>query len=241
MFLTRKRLKKVKRLEDDDILHYLKYSHLEPIKEDIIFNDNKDTQYPDIINNFTQTKPIQSINTAEKGVDTGNDFDEVTPPYVSLMYSEDFDKNDKMVQVWTKMIKQNLSSSPSSSSSNSSNNSEGFLSKTARRGFRLAEFALDASLSTAQIAQSLWNATSPPEYDINNLQDEEEVEEVEEEVEASTSSVDDPHISRDRSRSRDSSDLGDRLLQRGASRSRSITPSSTPASSAKTTPRKKNN
>ena len=237
MFLTRKRLKKVKRLEDDDILHYLKYSHLEPIKEDIIFKDDKATQYPDIRNNFTQTKAIQSINTAEKGVDTGNDFDEVTPPYVSLMYSEDFDKNDKMVQVWTKMIKQNLSSSPSSSSSNSSNNSEGFLSKTARRGFRLAEFALDASLSTAQIAQSLWNATSPPEYDINNLQDEEE--EDEEEVEAPTSSVDVPHIARDRSRSRDSSDLGDRLLQRGASRSRSITPSSAPASSAKTTPRKK--
>ena len=236
MFLTRKRLKKIKRLEDDDMLHYLKYSHLEPIKEDIIFNDNKATQYPDIIDNFTQTKPIQSINTAEKGVDTGNDFDEVNPPYVSLMYSEDFDKNDKMVQVWTKMIKQNLSSPPSSSSSHSSNNSEGFLSKTARRGFRLAEFALEASLSTAQIAQSLWNATSPPEYDINNLQDEEEVEA----STSSTSSVDDPHIARDRSRSRDSSsDLGDRLLQRGASRSRSITPSSTPASSAKTTPRKK--
>ena len=240
MFLTKNRLKKIKRVEDDDMLNYLKYSHLEPIKEDIIFKDNKATQYPDIRNNFTQTKAIQSINTAEKGVDTGNDFDEVNPPYVSLMHSEDFDINDKMVQVWTKMIKQNLSSPPSSSSSHSSNNSEGFLSKTARRGFRLAEFALEASLSTAQIAQSLWNATSPPEYDINNLQDEEEVEEVEEEVEAPTSSVDVPHIARDRSRSRDSSsDLGDRLLQRGASRSRSITPSSAPASSAKTTPRKK--
>ena len=143
------------------------------------------------------------------------------------MYSEDFDRNEKMVQVWTKMFKQNLTSPPSSSSSsNSSNNSEGFLSKTARRGFRLAEFALEASLATASTtAQFLWNATSPPEYDINNLQDEEEVEE---EVEAPTSSVDVPHIARDRSRSRDSSsDLGDRLLQRGASRSnRSITPSS---------------
>ena len=232
MILTRNRLKKIKRVEDDDMLHYLKYSHLEPIREDIIF---KDDTSPDA--RVLPVKATQTINTAERGVDTGNDFDEVNPPYVSLMYSEDFDKNDKMVQVWTKMIKQNLSSPPSSSSSHSSNNSEGFLSKTARRGFRLAEFALEASLSTAQIAQSLWNATSPPEYDINNLQDEEE--EDEEEVEAPTSSVDVPHIARDRSRSRDSSDLGDRLLQRGASRSRSITPSSTPASSAKTTPRKK--
>ena len=48
-------------------------------------------------------------------------------------------------------------------------------------------------------------------------------------------------IHRDRSRSRDgdSENLGDRLLQSGASRSRSNTPSSGTASSAKTTPRKK--
>ena len=228
MLLVKNKLKRLKKtIDDDDMINYLKYSHLEPIKEDNIFKDDTSPEA-----RVLPVKATQTINTAEQGVDTGNDFDEVTPPYVSLMYSENFDRNDKMVQVWTKMIKQNPSSPPSSSSSSSSNNSEGFLSKTARRGFRLAEFALDASLSTAQIAQSLWNATSPPEYDINNLQDEEEVE-------APTSSVDVPHIARDRSRSRDSSDLGDRLLERGASRSRSITPSSAPASSAKTTPRRK--
>ena len=36
MFLTKNRIKKIKRLEDDDMLNYLKYSHLEPVKEDII-------------------------------------------------------------------------------------------------------------------------------------------------------------------------------------------------------------
>ena len=41
------------------MLHYLKYSHLEPIKEDNILQYDKATQYPDIRNNFTQTKPIQ--------------------------------------------------------------------------------------------------------------------------------------------------------------------------------------
>ena len=56
-----------------------------------------------------------------------------------------------------------------------------------------------------------------------------------------SSSVDVPqHAPRDRSRSRDNSsddNMRHRLLQRGASRS--ITPSSGTASSAKTTPRKK--
>ena len=37
MILTRNRLKKIrKRIDDDDMLHYLKYSHLEPIREDDI-------------------------------------------------------------------------------------------------------------------------------------------------------------------------------------------------------------
>ena len=55
MFLTRNRLKKIKRVEDDDMLNYLKYSHLEPIKEDNILKVDEATQYPDIRNNFTQT------------------------------------------------------------------------------------------------------------------------------------------------------------------------------------------
>ena len=57
--LTKNKLKKIKKVEDDDMLHYLKYSHLEPIKEDNILQYDKATQYPDIRNNFTQTKPIQ--------------------------------------------------------------------------------------------------------------------------------------------------------------------------------------
>ena len=57
-----------------------------------------------------------------------------------------------------------------------------------------------------------------------------------------TGSADVPQVmARDRSRSRDSNlDLGDNLLRRGASRSRSNTPSSGKASSAKTTPKKNN-
>ena len=237
MFLTKNRLKKIKGVEDDDMLHYLKYSHLEPIKEDIFFKDDKATQYPYIRNNFTQTKPIQ---ISDKETDTYDDLNKMdrNARYILKGFDKSF-KNDKQTQVNSYLIREY---EPKNTSSKDDDD-DGAVNRNIKRGFRLAEFALEASLSsaltTAQIAQSLWNATSPPEYDINNLQDEEEVEE---EVEAPTNSVDDPHIARDRSRSRDSSsssDLGNRLLQRGASRSNTNTPSSTPASSAKTTPRKK--
>ena len=152
MLLVKNNLKKKRTIDDDDeYLNYLKYSHLQPRSKSRTFDietSNKATQYPDIMNNFTQT-----INTANKGVDTGNDFDEVVPPYVSFMHSEDFDRNEKMVQVWTKMFKQNLTPPPSSSSS--SNGSEGFLPKTARMGFRLAEFALNTAIVGANVTTAV--------------------------------------------------------------------------------------
>ena len=233
MFLTKNRLKKIKRVDgDDDMLHYLKYSHLEPVKENYIFKDDKATQYPDIRNNFTQTKPIQ---ISDKETDTYDDLNKMdrNARYILKGFDKSF-KNDKQTQVNSYLIREY---EPKNTSSKDDDD-DGAVNRNIKRGFRIAEFALEASLSTAlttaQVAQFLWNATSPPEYDINNLQDKEEVE-------APTSSVDVPHIARDRSRSRDSSsDLGDRLLQRGASRSNTNTPSSTPASSAKTTPRKNN-
>ena len=236
MFLTKNRLKKIKKVEDDDMLHYLKYSHLEPIKEDNIFKDDKATQYPDIRNNFTQTKPIQ---TSDKETDTYDDLNKMdrNARYILKGYDKGF-KNDKQTQVNSYLIREY---EPKNTSSKDDDDDDKAVNRNIKRGFRLAEFALEASLATAsttaQVAQFFWNATSSPEYDINNLQEEEEVEE----VEAPTSSVDVPHIARDRSRSRDSSssDLGNRLLQRGASRSVTNTPSSTPASSAKTTPRRK--
>ena len=36
MILTKNRLKKIKFKDDDEMLYYLKYSHLEPIREDDI-------------------------------------------------------------------------------------------------------------------------------------------------------------------------------------------------------------
>ena len=104
MFLTKNRLKKIKKVEDDDMLHYLKYSHLEPIKEDIIFKDDKATQYPDIRNNFTQTKSIQ---ISDKETDTYDDLNKMdrNARYILTGYEKEI-KNDKQTQVNSYLIRE---------------------------------------------------------------------------------------------------------------------------------------
>ena len=235
--MNKKKLKKIKKVEDDDMLHYLKYSHLEPIKEDntLKFDTSSEAR-------VLPVKATQTINTAEKGVDTGNDFDEVTPPYVSLMYSEDFDRNDKMVQVWTKMIKQNLSSpssssSSSSSSSNSSNNSEGFLSKTARRGFRLAEFALNTSIMGANLTMAVADTISDMITAPHQSSEEEEQQNNQEVISVHSSHPETINSSSSPDVVEISSSSSSRNAPSSIPAPTSPQPSS-PASSAKTTPRK---
>ena len=97
MILTRNRLKTLKKVEDDDMLNYLKYSHLEPVKEDNILKVDEATQYPDIRNNFTQTKPMQ---ISDKETDTYDDLNKMdrNARYILKGYEKGF-KNDKQTQV----------------------------------------------------------------------------------------------------------------------------------------------
>ena len=97
MILTKNRLKKIKKVEDDDVLHYLKYSHLEPVKEDNTLRVDKATQYPDIRKCFTQTKPIQ---ISDKETDTYDDLNKMDTiaRYILKGYDKSF-KNDKQTQV----------------------------------------------------------------------------------------------------------------------------------------------
>ena len=237
MILSRNRLKRLKKtIEDEDMLNYLKYSHLD------FFNEpnrktgtgiDKATQFPETRNQSTQT-----IERPEKGVDTFDDLNPMSGEYILQTDDKNFNNNEKMVQATSVRVNQMIDSPPSSGDSND----EGFVSKNVRRGFRLAEFALNTAIVGTNIASELWNATSPTEYDINAEVDEEEEEDLPTTNEEPSSSTNFP-VHRDRSRSRDDEDyeanMGNRLLQRGASRSRSISPSSGKASSAKTTPRKK--
>ena len=176
MLLVRNKLKRLKKTidDDDDMLNYLKYSHLDTSKKPRI--DKED----DTENNETHKLQLanietKKIDTANKGVDTGDDFDKVIPPYVSLMYSEDFDRNEKMVQIWTRMLNENLTPSPPSSSSSSSSkgSSDSFTTKNIRRGFRLAEFAYNASVVGFNLAGSaIGTAIDISDYLFNNQQNE---------------------------------------------------------------------
>ena len=232
MFLTKNRLKKIKKtIDDDDMLNYLKYSHTEhkPIDDTASqytknVKDNT-TQFPETKNKSTQTKDM-----VDKGVDTGNDFDEVIPPYVSFMHSEDFNRNEKMVQVWTKMFKQNLTSPPSSSSNSSGG--EGFPSKMVRGGFRLAEFAFNASMAGMNIADAVIDMiTSAPHHSSD-----EEVAQPNTQQEEAISVHSSPAISVQ-------SSVPPISVNSSSSSASTVpiptSPQSSKASSAKTTPRKK--
>ena len=232
MFLTKNRLKKIKRLEDDDMLHYLKYSHLEPIKEDIIFKDDKATQYPDIRNNFTQTKPIQ---ISDKETDTYDDLNKMdrNARYILKGFDKSF-KNDKQTQVNSHLIREYEPKTPPSSSDE---DKEGFVSRNVRRGFRLAEFALNASLmganATMAVADTISDMiTAPHQSSEEEQQNNQEVISVHSSHPETINSSSSPDV-----------------VEISSSSSSGHTPTSipaptspqpsTPASSAKTTPRRK--
>ena len=232
MILTKNRLKKIKRVEDDDMLNYLKYSHLEPIKEDNIFKDDKATQYPDIRNNFTQTKPIQ---ISDKETDTYDDLNKMdrNARYILKGFDKSF-KNDKQTQVNSHLIREYEPKTPPSSSDE---DKEGFVSRNVRRGFRLAEFALNASLmganATMAVADTIGDMITAPHQSS------------EEEEQQNNQEVISVHSSPPETVNSSSPDV----VEISSSSSSRHTPTSipaptspqpsTPASSAKTTPRRK--
>ena len=274
MILVKNKLKKLKRDNEDDMLHYIKYSHLENIPEtdfiiDIKEYKNKATQHPDIRNRSTQTHRME-----DKATDTLDDLHKIDYKYRLEGNSTRFRNNDFMAQVnaipvVAKNRRNNKSRddghSPSSGQSrdSSSSDSSGYFSK----GLRLAEMTGNAMLSslnlvssginlTMNVADFIAEATLPTQQEPS----EEEVPEVAtEEVPEATNQI---PIRRERSRSRDGEDtdndynpassshqnpfrrgrsrsrddseyepdddLGERLLRRGASRSRSSTPKGYP-------------
>ena len=240
-------MKKIRRRidDDDDMLYYLKYSHLEPIREDDILGIDKATQYPDIMNNFTQT---DKKDMKDKETDTYDELNTIDPPYYLTLSSNNFkskeaSRAEKMAQVWSTTVEKKTPPS-----SDSQDDDEGFMSRNVDRGLRMAQMTGSAMLQALNIADTVGSAVLSPvidsalDYLMSNPSNENEEEEEEEEEEVPTSSVDAPQvITRERSKSRDSDDdLGNRLLRRQASRSRSSSPASSgKASSAKTTPKKK--
>ena len=259
MILVKNKLKKIKNtIDDEDMLNYLKYSHLEPIREDDVLKintSNKSTQAPDIMNNFSQTDKKVMM---DKETDTYDELNKIEPPYYLTMTSRNLkskepSRAEKMVEVWATTVEKNTPPT-----SNSEDDDEGLMSRNLGRGLRVAQLTGSAMLTALNITDTIAGAILNPviggamDYFLTNPSTEQNEDEQNEEI--PSSSVDVPqHAPRDRSRSRDSGDddtegasgqsrdvnMGHRLLQRGASRSRSITPSSGTASSAKTTPKGK--
>ena len=226
--------------DDNEYLDYLKFSHLQssnkPKSFDIEISD-KATQFPDIKNNFTQT-----VGTEDKGVDTGNDLNTIVGDYILHLGSKKFDRNEKMVQATAEILKGTKPKSPPSSSS--SDGSEGFMSKTARRGFRLAEFALNASITGLNIAEAtLGTAVDVADYLMNSPSNQNQPNDNQEVISVNSSPPETINSS--------SSDVEivPPVIEISSSSSSRQTPSSipaptspqpsSPASSAKTTPRKK--
>ena len=232
MILTRNRLKKIKRVEDDDMLNYLKYSHLEPVKEDYIFKVDEATQYPDIRNNFTQTKPIQ---ISDKETDTYDDLNKMdrNARYILKGYEKGF-KNDKQTQVNSYLTREYEPKTPPSSSDE---DKEGFVSRNVRRGFRMAEFALNTSIMGANLTMAVSDAIGDMITAPHQSSEEEQQQNNTEVISVQSSPPETINSS--------SSDV----IQISSSSSSRQAPSSipaptspqpsTPASSAKTTPRRK--
>ena len=234
MLLVRNKLKRLKKtIDDEDVLSYLKYSHLD------FFDKNKDksfedkaTQFPEMMNKSTQTKGRE---TSEKGVDTYDDLNKIVGDYILKGNNKNINKNDKMVQVNTHKIH-----SPPSSNSGDDGGEGFFVSRNVRRGFRLAEFALNTAITGANISMALSDAI----VDLTSAPHQSSDEEAQQEVVSVNSSP--PQTINSSSSSgveevipliRISSGSSSRHTQTTIPQPTS--PQSTPASSAKTTPRKK--
>ena len=233
MILTKNRLKKLKRLEDDDMLHYLKHSHLEPIKEDNTLGVDKATQYPDIRNNFTQTKLIQ---TNDKETDTYDDLNKMdrNARYILTGYEKGF-KNDKQTQVNSYLIREYEPKTPPSSSDE---DKEGFVSRNVRRGFRLAEFALNTSIMGANLTMAVADTISDMITAPHQSSEEEEQQNNQEVISVHSSHPETINSSSSPDVVQISSSSSSRNAPSSIPAPTSPQPS-TPASSAKTTPRRK--
>ena len=194
---------------------------------------DKATQYPDIRNNFTQTQPIQ---ISDKETDTYDDLNKMdrNARYILKGYNNSF-KNDKQTQVNSHLTREYEPKTPPSSSDEGG---ESFLSSSVKTGFRLAEFALNASIMVANLTMAASDAigdmiTTPHQSEEEEQQNNQEVISV--------------HSSPPQTINSSSSDVEEvpppTIQISSSSLSRIPAPTSpqpsTPASSAKTIPRRK--
>ena len=236
MFLTKNRLRKPRKtIEDDEMLYYLKFSHFDD--DDIIGKDlmhDKATQFPEMVNKSTQTKGRE---TSEKGVDTYDELNKIVGDYILKGNHKNINKNDKMVQVNAHKI-----DSLSSSGSGDEADGEGFISRSARTGFRLAEVAFNTAITTANVSMAVADTiadlvfSSQAEVEEYQQQQQEEQQEI---ISVHSSPPQTINSSQPPETINSSSSSSVSSVPTPTSLPAPTSPQpSTPASSAKTTPRK---
>ena len=152
--------------------------------------------------------------------------------YILKGYNKSF-KNDKQTQVNSHLIREYEPKTPPDSGDE---NKEGFVSRNVRRGFRMAEFALNASLMGA-------NATMAPADTISEMKTAPH-QSSEEEEQQNNQEIISVHSSPAQTVNSSSSDVQEISSSSSSRNAPSSIPAptspqpSSPASSAKTTPRK---
>ena len=153
--------------------------------------------------------------------------------YILTGYEKGF-KNDKQTQVNSYLTREYEPQTPPSSSDE---DKEGFASKNVRRGFRMAEFALNASLMGANLTMAVADTIADMITAPHQSSEEEQQQNNQEVISVHSS----PPETINSSSSPDVIQISSSSSSRQAPSSipQPTSPQSTPASSAKTTPRKK--
>ena len=229
-----------KTIEDEEMLNYLKYSHLDTPNKNKNKSFEEATQLPRVLSDKAtqfpeaQNKSTQTTDTAEKGVDTYDDLNAIIGDYILDGFSKSFNRNEKMVQV--NALKRTNSNSPSSS--RSSDGDEGLTSKSIRMGLRFGKLALQTAITGATTAINAGDFISDL-ISAPHLSSEEETQQQQEVISVHSSPP--PTIN---SSSSDVEEVPIEISSSSSSRQTQTTnpqptsPQSTPASSAKATPRK---
>ena len=166
MFLTRNKLKKInKPIDDDDMLNYLKYAHINHNKS----LDKNDLEF-DMIKTYNKSTQTDNKEMEDKQIGVGENelTDEFVKSYILKMKSGNFSSKEpsrleKETQANAIPIRKGNSKSPPTSDDN--DDGEGFIGRNARRGFRLAEFAFNASMTGINIADAVIDMiTSAPHH-----------------------------------------------------------------------------
>lgn len=193
MILVKNKLKKIKTTDDDDMLHYLKYSHLNKDDDDIDFLDDteyedKATQFPDIKNKSTQTN-FKIME--DKETDTYDELHEIIGAHFLKGYSEKLKSEEALRGNFAQQARSYpyITKSKETSSSSSSSSDDDFLSRNIKRGVRLTEIALNTASAGANVTMSMVNAMDTVAQTIlfgNQNNDEENHDEVPEYVTSNT-------------------------------------------------------